>query len=72
MVVNWLLLLRLPVDIYQTAKVSKLLIMMEKGSLPAEFKGKSWSEIEFDENTEYPEEHNEGKERCFEKCSCNC
>lgn len=46
--------------------------MMEKGSLPAEFKGKSLSEIEFDENTEYPEEHNEGKERCFEKCSCNC
>ncbi|KAB0804418.1 hypothetical protein PPYR_01388 [Photinus pyralis] len=47
----------LPVDIYQTAKVSKLLLMMEKGSLPTEFKGKTLSQIEFDENTEYAEEN---------------
>ncbi|CAG9827439.1 unnamed protein product [Diabrotica balteata] len=42
----------LPVDIYQTAKVSKILLMMEKGSLPLEYKGKSLSEINFDFNEE--------------------
>ncbi|KAJ8948215.1 hypothetical protein NQ317_010967, partial [Molorchus minor] len=35
----------LPVDVFQTARVVKLLIMMEKG-IPVEFKGKSLSEIE--------------------------
>lgn len=39
-------------DIYQTAKVSKILLMMEKGSLPVEYKGKSLSDINFDFNTE--------------------
>lgn len=32
-------------DIYQTARVVKVLMMMEKG-VPAEFKGKNLSEIE--------------------------
>ncbi|CAH0547138.1 unnamed protein product [Brassicogethes aeneus] len=30
----------LPVDVYQTAKVSKLLLMMEKGTMPVKYKGK--------------------------------
>ncbi|KAG5861612.1 hypothetical protein JTB14_035654 [Gonioctena quinquepunctata] len=30
---------RLPIDIYETAKVSKLLLMMEKGSIHIEYKG---------------------------------
>ncbi|KAI4468081.1 hypothetical protein MML48_2g00016979 [Holotrichia oblita] len=47
----------LPVDIFQTAKVSKLLLMMEKGSIPAEYKGKSLAEINFDNNLEYAEEN---------------
>ncbi|XP_031328096.1 uncharacterized protein LOC116159286 isoform X1 [Photinus pyralis] len=46
----------LPVDIYQTAKVSKLLMMMEKGSMPIEYKGKSLEEIIIDFNLEYAEE----------------
>ncbi|KAG5865458.1 hypothetical protein JTB14_034317 [Gonioctena quinquepunctata] len=37
------------IDIYQTAKVVKLLIMMEKG-IPTQHKGKSLSEIELDMN----------------------
>ncbi|KAI4468095.1 hypothetical protein MML48_2g00016496 [Holotrichia oblita] len=47
----------LPVDIFQPAKVSKLLLMMEKGSIPAEYKGKSLAEINFDNNLEYAEEN---------------
>ncbi|KAJ8933279.1 hypothetical protein NQ314_014107 [Rhamnusium bicolor] len=42
----------LPVDIYQTAKVSKILLMMENGCVPAEYKGKSLSQINFDFNLE--------------------
>ncbi|XP_018569717.1 uncharacterized protein LOC108909779, partial [Anoplophora glabripennis] len=37
----------LPVDVYQTAKVSKLLLMIENG-VPVEHKGKSLSEIDID------------------------
>nr|CAI5826434.1 unnamed protein product [Callosobruchus analis] len=48
----------LPVDIYQTAKVSKILLMMEKGTLPAAYKGKSLSEIQFDK-LEYAEENDD-------------
>lgn len=44
---------RLPVDLFQTAKVSKILLMMEKGEIPLEHKGKSLAEINFDENLEY-------------------
>lgn len=46
---------RLPIDIYQTAKVSKLLLMIEKGSLPSELKGKSLSDMNL-EDLKYPEE----------------
>ncbi|KAK9686614.1 hypothetical protein QE152_g37059 [Popillia japonica] len=48
----------LPIDIFQTAKVSKILLMMEKGCIPAEYKGKSLAEIHFDNNLEYAEENN--------------
>ncbi|KAJ8929701.1 hypothetical protein NQ314_017595 [Rhamnusium bicolor] len=46
----------LPVDLYQTAKVSKMLLMIEKG-VPVEHKGKSLSEIDI--NIEYAEENND-------------
>lgn len=39
------MIFRLPVDIYQTARVVKVLLMMEKG-VPTDYKGKSLSEIE--------------------------
>lgn len=51
-----LLYFRLPVDIYQTAKVSKLLLMIEKGTVPIEYKGKSLAEIDLDVSTAYAEE----------------
>lgn len=41
--------------------MSKLLLLIEKGSLPVEYKGKSLNDINFDEDAEYPEENNEGK-----------
>ncbi|KAI4464826.1 hypothetical protein MML48_3g00002230 [Holotrichia oblita] len=44
----------LPVDVYQTAKVSKMLLMIENG-VPIEHKGKNLSEIEID--TEFAEEN---------------
>ncbi|KAG5863516.1 hypothetical protein JTB14_001348 [Gonioctena quinquepunctata] len=74
----------LPIDIYETAKVSELLLMMEKGSIHIEYKGKSLAEINFESNLEYAEEHvisSEGvlfsdksnvahpKKNCI-KCSC--
>lgn len=40
---------RLPDDVYQTAKISKLLILMEKGEA-GEYKGKSLDEINIDLN----------------------
>ncbi|KAJ8962446.1 hypothetical protein NQ314_005742 [Rhamnusium bicolor] len=46
----------LRVDLYQTAKVSKMLLMIEKG-VPVEHKGKSLSEIDI--NIEYAEENND-------------
>lgn len=52
----------MPVDIYQTAKVSKLLLMMENGSVPVQYKGKSLAEINLDPNLEYAEEDNGGRE----------
>ncbi|KAB0790383.1 hypothetical protein PPYR_15247 [Photinus pyralis] len=45
----------LPIDIYQTAKVVKVLLMMEKG-VPSEYKGKSLSDIEIADN-EYIEDN---------------
>ncbi|CAH1114806.1 unnamed protein product [Psylliodes chrysocephalus] len=47
----------LPVDVYQTAKVSKLLLMMEKGTIPVEYQGKSLTEINLDINVECAEEN---------------
>ncbi|XP_025830428.1 uncharacterized protein LOC112904510 [Agrilus planipennis] len=44
----------LPVDVYQTAKVSKLLLMIENG-VPIDHRGKSLSEIEID--CKYAEEN---------------
>uniref|UniRef100_A0A6P7H056 Uncharacterized protein LOC114349178 n=1 Tax=Diabrotica virgifera virgifera TaxID=50390 RepID=A0A6P7H056_DIAVI len=38
---------RLPDDIYQTAKISKLLLLMEQGGA-AQFKGKSLNDIDLD------------------------
>nr|CAH7741150.1 unnamed protein product [Callosobruchus chinensis] len=49
----------LPADIYQTAKVSKLLLLMEKGSLPIEYKGKCLDDIDLGVHMEYAEENNE-------------
>ncbi|XP_064071887.1 uncharacterized protein LOC135193415 [Vanessa tameamea] len=46
---------RLPDDVYQTAKISKLLILMEDGKGDA-FKGKSLDEIDLDMNEELEEE----------------
>nr|CAI5827434.1 unnamed protein product [Callosobruchus analis] len=57
----------LPVDIYQTAKVSKILLMMEKGTLPAAYKGKSLSELQVDK-LEYAEE-NDGLGWLNEECN---
>nr|CAI5827409.1 unnamed protein product [Callosobruchus analis] len=48
----------LPVDIYQTAKVVKLLILMEKG-IPTQHQGKSLSEIEVNLE-EYVDENEPG------------
>ncbi|OWR44608.1 putative alternative oxidase [Danaus plexippus plexippus] len=45
---------RLPDDIYQTAKISKLLILMEDGKADA-FRGKSLDEIELDLNEQLDE-----------------
>lgn len=46
---------RLPDDVYQTAKISKLLILMEDGKADA-YKGKSLEEIDLDLNEELIEE----------------
>lgn len=45
---------RLPQDIYQTAKVAKVLLLLEKGR-GKEFRGKTLNEIEF-ENDNYSSE----------------
>lgn len=37
--------------------------MMENGSLPTEYKGKTLEDIDFDETSEYPEENIDGKMR---------
>ncbi|CAH1374502.1 unnamed protein product [Tenebrio molitor] len=53
---NQMNILRLPVDIYQTAKVSKILTLMEKGTLPVQYKGKALADINFDFNSEFAQE----------------
>lgn len=47
--------LRLPQDIYQTAKVAKVLMLLEKGK-GREFKGKSLEEIHLDNDVYYSSE----------------
>lgn len=51
---------RLPQDLYQTAKISKLLLLMEKGA--DKYKGKSLNEIDVNPETEFAEEENSDKE----------
>jgi hypothetical protein len=45
---------RLPEDVYQTAKISKLLILMDKG-VGHKFKGESLNEIDIDPQCESAE-----------------
>lgn len=49
-----LFLYRLPQDLYQTAKISKLLILIDKGS-GDKYKGKSLNEIDINSHLEYAE-----------------
>jgi hypothetical protein len=49
---------RLPEDVYQTAKILKLLILMDKG-VGHKFKGKSLNEIDIDPQCELAETDNE-------------
>lgn len=51
---------RLPENLYQTAKISKLLLLMEKGA--DEYKGKSLSQIEINPETEFAEEDSENED----------
>ncbi|KAJ8945785.1 hypothetical protein NQ314_009054 [Rhamnusium bicolor] len=50
--------MRLPQDIYQTAKVAKVLLLLEKGK-GKEFRGKNLSEIELDKDVYYSSESEE-------------
>lgn len=59
--ITYIYISRLPVDLYQTAKVSKMLLMIENG-VPVEHKGKNLSEIEID--VEFAEENNDGNYIC--------
>ncbi|KAB0804499.1 hypothetical protein PPYR_01469 [Photinus pyralis] len=52
---------KLPQDVYQTAKISKLLIMMDKGT-GKKYKGKSLDEIQIDPDTELAELGNSDSE----------
>lgn len=46
--------IRLPQDVYQTAKVSKLLLLMEKGAV--KYKGKALKDIDIDPHNDVAEE----------------
>lgn len=59
-VFRFLLFFRLPVDIYQTARVVKLLLMMEKG-VPIEYKGKTLSEININVDEFVEDDNKSGK-----------
>jgi hypothetical protein len=39
-----------------SAKVSKILTLMEKGTLPVQYKGKALADINFDFNSEFAQE----------------
>lgn len=59
-VFRFLLFFRLPVDIYQTARMVKLLLMMEKG-VPIEYKGKTLSEININVDEFVEDDNKSGK-----------
>ncbi|RZC40217.1 hypothetical protein BDFB_012198, partial [Asbolus verrucosus] len=52
---------KLPQDVYQTAKISKLLILMDKGG-GEQYKGKSLNEIDIDPQLEYAESEEQEEE----------
>lgn len=53
--------LRLPDDVYQTAKIAKILHLMETGNA-ADFKNKNLDEIQFDMKNEVVDEIEEENE----------
>lgn len=55
------MLLRLPQDVFQTVKISKLLILMDKVR-GHKYKGKSLNEIDIDPNEELVESENSEEE----------
>lgn len=55
----------LPDDVYQTAKITKVLLLMEKGSA-SQFKGKSTDEIDIDMESNCEESESKGEERSIE------
>lgn len=57
---------RLPQDVYQTAKVSKLLLAINKGKA-AKYKGKSLEDIEFSDNVDSDTDIEESFSRREEK-----
>lgn len=57
--------LRLPQDIYQTAKVAKVLLLMEKGR-GDQFRGKNLNEIEIDNEVYYSSESEHDEEHAQE------
>nr|CAI5822601.1 unnamed protein product [Callosobruchus analis] len=59
---------RLPDDVYQTAKLSKLLLLMERGQA-GDYKGKSLEEIELDMEKDLLEEPNGAEESDVENGS---
>lgn len=56
-VLSLIIYFRLPEDIYQTAKVSKLLILMDKGD-GHKYKGKSLNEIDINPEVDMVESEN--------------
>lgn len=61
--VNWqkIYFFRLPQDVYQTAKISKLLILMDKG-YGHKYKGKSLNEININPDKELAESDNSAEQ----------
>ncbi|CAH2020669.1 unnamed protein product [Acanthoscelides obtectus] len=54
---------KLPQDVYQTAKISKLLMLMEKGV--DKYKGKSLNEININPMSEFAEEESDNEDNDF-------
>ncbi|XP_050513107.1 uncharacterized protein LOC126888766 [Diabrotica virgifera virgifera] len=57
---------RLPQDIYETAKVAKILLLMEKGK-GNRYRGKKLSEINIDDNEYYSSEYEGDEEPIMQK-----